>query len=33
MPDYTVTHGKLRDGRGKLKPPGLLRFEQVKPAA
>jgi hypothetical protein len=33
MPDYIVTYGKLLDERRKLKPPGLLWFEQVKPAA
>jgi hypothetical protein len=28
-----VTYGKLLDERGKLKPPGLLWFEQVELAA
>jgi hypothetical protein len=32
MPDYIVTYGELLDERDKLKPPGLLWFEQVKPA-
>jgi hypothetical protein len=31
--DYIVTYGKLLDERGKLKPPGLLWFEQVELAA
>ena len=33
MRDYLVTYGKLLAERSKLKPPGLLWFEQVKPAA
>jgi hypothetical protein len=33
MRDCIVTCGKLLDERGKLKPPGLPAFEQVKPAA
>jgi hypothetical protein len=33
MHDYIVTYGKLLDERGKLKPPGLVWFEQVKLAA
>jgi hypothetical protein len=33
MRDYIVTYGKLSDERGKLKPSGLLWFEQAKPVA
>jgi hypothetical protein len=33
MRDYIVTYGQLLDERGKLKPPGLLWFEQVELAA
>jgi len=33
MRDYIVTYGKLLDERRKIEPPGLLWFEQMKPAA
>jgi hypothetical protein len=33
MRDYLAMYSKLLDERGKLKPPGVLWFEQAKPAA